>query len=260
MTMRITKGDESIASLADWLRLSPPAGGADQWVEHKSAMSCAQAWLADAATGGPPEVLALLRSHPDFQDVVLDSAEPEVKQVFDRRLGNTRNTDVQVVARDSFGMVAISVEAKAGEPFGETVAEALIDGVEVRRDTPRSTKLDRVDELARSIVPPPCRGTPGLGVLRYQLLTATAGALAWAAAQGARRAVLVVHEFVTPRTSDDQHAQCASDLQAFIRRLSGDPQADCPDGQLVGPFSVPGLPLLDQPPLLYVGKATRRTR
>jgi hypothetical protein len=260
MTLVLRKKQDPIRTLDDWFRLAPPAGGADQWVEHKSAMSCAQSWLADAPTGGPPEILHLLHSHPAFSKVVFDVAEPEVRLVFDHRAGNTRNTDMQVLAHDASGAIALAIEAKAGESFGETVADALVDGVETRRTVPRSTKLERVDELARSILRGKHGRLPALGGIRYQLLAATAGVLAWALRIECQRAVLVVHEFVTALTSDAQHARCSADLLAFVRRLSGDPTVECSDGRLLGPFRVPGLPLLEHPPNLYIGKVQRNTR
>jgi hypothetical protein len=258
MALRIVKDNLPVATVEDWLRAAPPAGGVDQWAKHKSAMTCAEVWLTYAALGGPPEVIALLGKHAAFSNVVLDSAEPEAKQRFDDRGGNTRNADLEVMAHDDFGSLSIAIEAKAGEAFGETVAAALVAGVEARRESPSSTKLDRVDTLARSILPARNQ-TPALGLIRYQLLTAAAGALAAAKRAGTRRAVLLIHEYLTPRTTARQHAQCARDLDAFVQRLSGDPTLRC-GSALLGPFRVPGKPLFESPADLFIGKAQRNTR
>ena len=97
--------------------------------------------------------------------------------------------------------------------------------------------------------------TAEAGELRYQLLTASAAALAEAQRRAACRAVLIIHEFVTGQTSDSSHLDNAKDLNAFVSRLSGTVTTLC-EGTVQGPFELPGHPLTR----FYIGKAVRNLR
>jgi len=92
-----------------------------------------------------------------------------------------------------------------------------------------------------------------LGELRYQLLTACAGAVSQAKRKGYSRAVMLVHEFVTSETQPGNHKRNASDLSAFVYRLSGRRATEVVDGRLLGPFIVPGAAEVE----LYIGKVVR---
>ena len=163
-------------------------------------------------------------------------------------------------AEDQYGEFVIAVEAKADEPFGETVAEALASAVERRLENPRSNGVQRIVDLATALLSVRERDEPRLGVLRYQLLTATAGALAEAERKSARRVILLVHEFITDLTSDEKHQANAVDLDRFARRIFRGGPPGVLAGHLYGPASVPGQPLLASPAQLFVGKAIRNLR
>jgi hypothetical protein len=92
--------------------------------------------------------------------------------------------------------------------------------------------------------------------LRYQLLTACAGALAEAQRRQLARAVMLVHEFITPATSDVNHTRNTSDLQAFLHRISGSADVRIHDGRLQGPFAFAHYPDVE----LFLGKVTRNLR
>ena len=104
----------------------------------------------------------------------------------------------------------------------------------------------------------PRRGLPPLRLLRYQLLTAVAGSLAWARQLEAPRAVLVIHEFHTSQTSARKLQGNAQDLDFFVTRLTAGALRGLAVGSLVGPIRVPGDPLFDKPADLYLGKIVRR--
>jgi hypothetical protein len=61
---------------------------------------------------------------------------------------------------------------------------------------------------------------PPLNGIRYQLLTACAGALCESERRGYNRVLMLVHEFVTDKTSDKNHHRNAADLDAFVKFLS----------------------------------------
>ena len=57
---------------------------------------------------------------------------------------------------------------------------------------------------------------------------------------------------------DKNHERNARDFERFLHRLSDSPNASFSDGQLYGPFQVPGPPLFETAAVdLYVGKVTR---
>jgi hypothetical protein len=111
-----------------------------------------------------------------------------------------------------------------------------------------------------SLLPERTTAALPLGDLRYQLLTAVAGTLAYAVSINAQRAVFVVHEFITSETDDANHRINEIDLDNFVARLSAGRIAFLADRVLIGPIHVPGKPLFPNPPPLYIGKAVRQLR
>src|SRR4051812_47562243 len=94
-------------------------------------------------------------------------------------------------------------------------------------------------ERSAALLPPWRWGLTHLGQLRYQLLTAIAGTVAWAQAQGTDRAVLIVHEFATASTRDVNHHRNAAGLDAFVTRISNGVIAGEPSGSVGEPISLP---------------------
>jgi len=252
--MIIRKNDTPILTLDDWFKLAAPKGKEAHWVDGRSAKECANAWLE--TPGKLPAEIAALFGHADFDELRLDRIEPEALLTFDGHSG-PRNADVAVWAHDDRGPVAITVEAKADEPFAQPVFEALAAALETRISTPMSGALPRIVDLATSLLWPKERGQVAVGEIRYQLLTAVAGTLAMARAHGAHRAVCVVHELVSSRTARAKLTANAHDLEKFVVRLSRGAVSAVVPGALYGPFTVPGSPLFEKPAALYLGKAVR---
>jgi hypothetical protein len=92
-------------------------------------------------------------------------------------------------------------------------------------------------------------------MLRYQLLTATAGALRAGKARGTGRVVLLVQEFVTRLTNDKKHQVNTNDLNLFVTRLSHGAVLSIEPAVLYGPID-PLTPLLAVAPPLYIAKTT----
>lgn len=215
-----------ISTLAEWETHAGPKSGT-QWVSGRSAKEAAIAWL-ECGDSLPPEVAAVLESHPDFGPVLDWHAEPEAKLRFDQFKGEPRNSDLAVYVRDRHGPYLIAVEAKADEPFGESFSDALSAAVERYVANRASKGVARAMQLATMLFGPRGKGEPAIGKLRYQLMTAVAGALCEAERHGYKRTVLLVHEFVTDKTRDEHHERNARDLAAFLSRLTG--------GAHVGPW------------------------
>lgn len=253
--MHIEEARQPITKLDEWRRLAPPRDPSEQWVDGRSAKEAAKAWLADLPNA-PQEIGSLLSSYPDFGEVVLDYAEPEAQLRFDRHR-NPRNADLVIWARDDRGPVAITVEAKADEKFSDLVAQALSNALETLVANPRSGTLPRIVDLGLSLFGTKMEEQDSITALRYQLMTAVAGTLAHAATLDSERAVLVVHEFVTAKTSQGKLDRNADDLARFFRRISGKNVSLLEKGKLYGPVNVPGEPLFDRVSCLYIGKAVR---
>ncbi|MFB1490094.1 MAG: hypothetical protein AADX98_07020 [Thiocapsa sp. C3-3m] len=198
----------------------------------------------------------MLAGHPRFDDVLSWDAEPEAKLRFDAFPGEPRNTDLLVIANDAFGPFVLAVEAKADEPYGETLGAVLTAALERHIENPRSNGIARIEGLATLLLKPRSGGQPKAGDLRYQLFTACAGTLAEADRRRAGRAVMLVHEFITHATTDVKHARNASDLRLFLSRLSGCSHGDVADGELQGPFVFAPYPGVE----LFMGKVRRKLR
>jgi hypothetical protein len=251
--MRIEKGGRSISTLGDWEQLAPPKRS-EQWTPGRSAYELARAWCGGGGPAIPSELLALLDSTDETRSLVIECVHSEHRIAFDDYGGEPRNADLAFLAASARGPVAVTVEAKADEPFGLTVADTLADALERRIENDRSNGIRRVEALAAALFGPRMKGQPRVGDLRYQLLTAAAGSLAYAEANGASIAVLVVHEFVTSKTNAAKHERNARDLDAFLTRLGRpDAAAQAPERR-VGPLTVPATYTLSSRPMLFVGK------
>lgn len=258
--MRIEKDGLQIRSVEDWYRLAPPKKGAAHWAPGRSAMACAEAWCPPGGPRVPPEIDALLLTHPLTQGTTIQVVEPEVQIRFDRFGGEPRNADVVCLAEGPAGRIAINIEAKADEPFDRLVHEVIADVARRICNDESSNGIARVQQLAKGLLPKRAPGTASLGELRYQLLTAAAGTLAHAIAYKAAVAVFLVHEFVTAKTDDQRHESNRDDLDRFVSRMTSAAVQQLPSNRLVGPISVPDKALFEGAPPILIGKVTTHLR
>jgi hypothetical protein len=258
--MKVEKSGYEIRKLKEWEKHAGPTRP-DQWREGRSAYELAKAWLRTGAPAMPEEFSELLNSSPRTRDMVVDLVHPEARLTFDGCGGNVRNSDIAFVAQCAGGKVAVTVEGKGHESFGFTVAKAYEAAIEVKLKKPRSKAVDRLTGLIPTLFSERKQGQPKVGDLRYQLLTATAGTLAYAMKEGAKLAVMIVHEFKTNLTDDKLHEKNHRDLEAFVRRLSGTKTEILP-GTLIGPFEdLPGGNLYPHPVVpLMIGKVVTNCR
>jgi len=259
--MQIEKSGAEIRTIEDWYHHAPPKRGLCHWVAGRSALELARAWCGERpAPTVPIEVTELMKRHPDIVECKIQTATPEYQIRFDTFRGEPRNADLVAIAEDRFGLIGISIEAKADEPFDLLVRDVLKNAVEKIARDKKTNSVARVQNLAAALLPPAIGSSARLGDLRYQLLTGVAGALAYAREIGAKRAIFIVHEFITDRTDDDKHCANNADLNAFISRISRSEISQVQQGKLYGPFTVPGAPLFEEVPLLYIGKICRNLR
>lgn len=238
---------QPICSVDDWFHFAPPKLGSKHWKDGRSAKELAKAFCAPGVPAVPAELLGLLASSARLDGVQLTQVWPEHKIQLDSYWGETRNADLAAVGIGKAGVVAVTLEAKADEEFGPTIAERLhakSAGPNVRR---------RISSLSQSLFGPP---PLNLGELRYQLLHGIAATLIFAKEQNAAAAVFIVYEFKGPSCSEQKRKANAGDLDAFVAALS--PSASpLKTGQMVGPFSVPGSDRVPANIPLFIGKAER---
>lgn len=135
-------------------------------------MAAAQSW--EDADGLPPEVADILG---DKADLLL--AIPEHKVPLPGG-GGASQCDVFALVRASGGTIALSVEAKVNEPFGQTVGKWMVNA--------SAGKIERMRFLCD------CLGlteTPS-DTVRYQLLHRTAAAVVEAERFGTDGAAMIV--------------------------------------------------------------------
>lgn len=249
--LRICKSRE-IRSVDDWFAQAPPKRGIKQWTDGRSAKELAKAWFPVAGDPQmPSELRSLLKSREDTRGIVFDEGEPERVTAFDDCGSEGRNADLVLWGQAPHGKVLAGIEAKADESFGGIADEY------VRKSAARNPR-SRVPERFALL----CRGVLGVDpdvnarALRYQLLTAVAGALVDAQECGAEIALFIVHEFVG-MTEDKKLSANAADLNRFVSLLSRGSTGSISPGALVGPFEVPGNEHFAGTKRLFIGKCRR---
>ena len=222
-----------LRTVVDWQCLAPPAAK-HHWAVGRSAMELARDWLeGDAAD----RAAALLRSRPELAAVTLRDGIVEKLTRFDDIGGGPRHHDLLLRGSMPSGPLVVGVEGKADETFDLTLREYVANA---RRRRPETTRApERLDRLTAMFFGSVLDEDPGLGELRYQLLSALAGTLADAKLAGARHAVVLIHEFVTAQTKDELHAANAEALGAFVDRLQLEPAGDA-DAWITGPAVIRG--------------------
>jgi hypothetical protein len=261
--IRMSRGAHEIYSMGDWEKYAPPKGKESHWEDGRSAKELARAWCSEAGIQPPAEFVGLLESHPYFRDTDLEQGFPEERIRFDRYQGEPRNADLNIAGRNGGKTVAVSVEGKADESFGSSIA-ATLAAVERRRAKGERTNGEaRITDLLDALLPAVARRSDQVGRLPYQLFTAVAGVLAWAKRLEADAALLIVHEFVEGRrtdgraaTSEGKIARNGKALDSFLTLIGGSNVTLTP-GIILGPFHVAGNAFIPRDTPLYVGKARR---
>lgn len=160
------------------------------WKRGRSAFETAVSWesaqLRPKGRGVPTEIGKLLDSHEKTAEAELLVAIPEHKVRLNNHRGPSQS-DVWALLRNPRGLISLSVEAKAGESFDETVAKWLKDGGET------SGRPARLEWLCEKLRVSSSRET--CDTLRYQLFHRSAAAILEAERTGAAAAVMIVQAF-----------------------------------------------------------------
>jgi hypothetical protein len=169
---------------SDWRRLL--ADPRKQWKRTKSAYESAVAWEAsrDSKRGIPPEIAAKLDAHEYFRGASLLLGIPE-HQVALEGGGHSSQTDLWALIAAPIGVVSVAVEAKAGEPFGETVEDWLR---KAKLKSGKPARLKQICSLLRV-------SDVDVQRCRYQLMHRAAAAILEAQRFRLSTALFLVHAF-----------------------------------------------------------------
>jgi hypothetical protein len=278
-------GGQEIGSLADWLKYAPPKKRDKHWKPGRSAMELARAWLDDGhGPTVPAEVAELLESHDVTRWFVPERGIPEWVTTLDDFAGEHRNHDLVVIGEAAGGRTLLAVEAKADESYGDYTVDRYLrmcrkrevervkkvtEAIAAGKRPPRpSNAAARIKQLCAALFGPPRSRIEDVAEvakpLRYQLITALAGALIEARERGCEQAVLIVHEFVSDPDPDreiegtnaSQVERNARAFHQFVEALTSAALHD--EVSLAGPYRVPGSSRVPGDASFLLGKVTRR--
>ena len=187
----------------------------------------------------PSDLISLLNSHPDLTNTEILEGTPEHKIPLDNFRGETRNADLVLAGISGDIIVSINIEAKADEPYDQTI-DKKIRSIK----NPRSKIPERVDLLCLSLLGQTTDSNPGLLNLRYQLLTGCAGALIEASNIGAAIAVFLVHVFISDVIDEEKVRSNDRDFQQFLECMGIAGVEKIADCSLTGPIMLPGGPYI----------------
>lgn len=153
-----------------------------QWKKGFSARSLAHSW--EEAKGFPKEVREVFQrsEYPALEDLELLLAFPEYKVPLPGGKRASQN-DIFVLAGNSAGLAAITVEGKVEEPFGPTMGDWFVEG--------SAGKKERLLFLS-DLLDVNLGNHPGI---RFQLVHRAASALILARRFHAKNALMLVHSF-----------------------------------------------------------------
>jgi hypothetical protein len=160
------------------------------WKRGRSAFETAFSWemaqKGKGCSGLPSEVSNILNRVDCLKNSELLLAIPE-HQV---RLNNHRapsHNDVWALLKNEHGLISLTIEAKAGESFDQTVTSWL------NKDKKRDGRVKRLDWICDRLKTD--SNESAVGLVRYQLLHRTVSALLEAERFGAFASVMLVQAF-----------------------------------------------------------------
>ena len=186
-------------SAEDWKQLL--ADPSKHWKDGYSAKSLAVAW--QDAHGFPLSVEKAFRGSniPTFQEMTFVAGFPECKIQIPPVTRRPSQTDLMVIARGGRELIAIAVEGKVEESFGQLVGEWK------KQDT--NGKAERLEFLTETLE----LSIDAVENIRYQLLHRAVSALLAAGQFAANHSVVLVHSFSKKQTGFD-------DYSAFVKLFS----------------------------------------
>ncbi len=224
--------------------------GERQWKDGRSAKELARSWFRKRFACPPDEIRQLLEEA--FRtEIVFDEARPECIIELDDFRGEHRNCDLVVLCKAGMQPIAINIEAKADEPFGDTIGGYYDQKINSQSNVPA-----RIRQLSLALFGRLPDET--IRKLRYQLLHAAAATLIEAAACGAELGLFLVQEFRSESLSYNKLRQNSTDWENFVHAFPELAAARLEKGQILGPVSVTGGGRVPRSIPLYLGKVVTR--
>ena len=210
-----------ITKLDDW----PKPKNMNQWKDGKSAKEFARFWTeTHSCCSVPSSYLKLLGQ--GFNGIEFQGGRPECSTSLPPKgSSGHRIHDLHLWGTWTSGSLTVCVEAKADEPFRETIYQYITKANKELESNPRSEKNARLESLLDCVWGDK-QTSDSLTDLRYQLLYALVGtgiqALIDAEEQGkvaCGTGVLVIHVFETDKTERGKLKRNQRDLEKFMRAL-----------------------------------------
>lgn len=257
-----------ISTPNQWFRFAPPKKREKHWKDGRSAMELARSWLSGGIAAMPEGVGDLLDTNEATRGFLPKVAHAELVTKLDSFSGEHRNHDLIVMGTVSAKPTLLAIEGKADEPFGPYIgpyynARSRVQGSNL------PTRVGNLSELVFGIRYSGDETSHTIGNLRYQLLTAVAGAALEAASRRAEQVVFLVQEFTSVpdldrgllRTRPARVRANTDDLVNFLRELKRRLNADivmpvAHSDFLVGPFPLHGGGIVPEGFPLHVGKVS----
>jgi hypothetical protein len=217
------------------------------WKDGRSAKELAQSWFR-LGVPKPPDELRTLLKLKFGTGIIFDEVKPECIIELDEFPGEHRNCDLVVLCRSGTREIAINIEAKVDEPFGDNTVGIYYD----QKTNSQSNVPERIRQLSLGLFGR--EPDEAIRTLRYQLLHAAAATLIEAAANEAEVGLLLIHEFRSPSLNMDKLTQNASDWANFVHAFPELAGGRIEKNQILGPVSVPGGGRLPRSVPLYLGK------
>lgn len=133
----LNRAGEAILSMEQWTRPKKE----HHWAESRSAMELARAWCPASGPACPAAISQLLSSHAWTRDLQLEEVRPEHVTPLPER-GEGRNHDLWARGSADGRAFTLCVEARADEPFGDTIGETCAKAVE-RSEAPVLNRTSR---------------------------------------------------------------------------------------------------------------------
>lgn len=203
-TIKIVKKEKEITTLKSWFELAPPEGGERQWKDKHSAKEFAK-YMTINLPQVPMEVDSVISSIGVYDSSFI--AEPECitdleSEGFGKR--GPRHHDMLLIGEK----LIIGIEAKATEELDDYVTEKY-------KGT--SNHDLRYKGLCKSILN---RELSECSLVRYQLLSASAGTLIEAQKREIAKALCLVVLFSSDITSRDHIEATKKDVEYFKTLLT----------------------------------------
>lgn len=218
-------------------------------------MELARAWCPQSGPACPHDISTLLTSHEWTRDIEIEEARPEHVTPLPER-GEGRNHDLWAKCTVNGRPFTLCIEAKADEPFGDTIGETCATALKRSAATGGVRRARALLHMIFGAEAEPDREP--WASLRYQLLTAVAGTALQARIDGARAAALAIHEFRGSKTNPSLLRRNAEDLVAFLKLLNGGDMAAMTEGCFAGPWTIRTGSGMEDAVHLLVGKVITR--